>query len=293
MSTIGFIGAGVMGGPMIANLVRAGHRVQAIGRSAASKQRIADAGAIEVTSLGQVVDEADVVITMVPDSPDVRAVVLDAGGLAEVMDPGQLFVDMSTIAPATTRQVHESLAGRGVAALDAPVSGGEAAAVEGTLSIMVGGDLEALERARPVLETIGSAITHVGPAGSGQLTKAANQLIVAANLQAVAEAVVFLEAAGVDLGAALTAIGGGLAGSTVLDRKRTAFLEGRFVPGFRVELHDKDLGIVLQTMREQGSALPVTALVAQLMAALKARGDGRLDHSALLALTRTLNGTTR
>lgn len=290
MSRIGFFGAGVMGGPMIANLVRAAHTVQALGRSKASKQRIADAGAAEVDDIAGAIDGADVVITMLPDTPDVRSLVFDPGGLASRMRPGQVFVDMSTIAPATSREIYAALAATDVAALDAPVSGGEQAAVDGSLSIMVGGEAVTLTSVRPVLETIGNTVTHVGPAGSGQLTKAANQLIVAANLQAVSEAVVFLSSAGVDLYSALTAINNGLAGSTVLTRKRSAFLEKNFAPGFRVTLHDKDLGIVMQTMREQGNALPVTAVVAQLMAALKARGGGDLDHSALLDLTRMLNG---
>ena len=290
MSTIGFVGPGTMGAPMIANLVAAGHDVAALGRSDASRRRITEAGAREAGSLADVCAEADVVVTMLPDTPDVRSVLLGEDGMSGYLQAGQDYIDMSTILSATAVEVHDVLAGRDVGALDAPVSGGEQAAIEGSLSIMVGGEAEVLARARPVLEAVGAVITHVGPAGSGQLTKAANQLVVAANLQALAEAVVFLETAGVDLAAALTAIGGGLAGSTVLERKRAAFLNSAFTPGFRVELHDKDLGIVMQTMREQGTALPLAALLAQLMAALKARGDGGLDHSALLALTRTLNG---
>ena len=289
MTTVGFIGPGVMGAPMITNLVQAGHNVRALGRSDASQRRIADTGADRVGSVAELADGAELVITMVPDTPDVRAVLLDQG-LADLLQPEQTYIDMSTIAPSTAVEVHQLLAGRGVGSLDAPVSGGERAAFDGTLSIMVGGDDADLERVRPVLSVLGSTITHVGPAGSGQLTKAANQLIVAANIQALSEAVVFLESAGVDLAAALSAIGGGLAGSTVLDRKRDSILADSFDPGFRVELHDKDLGIVGQTVREQGNALPLTGLVTDLMAALKAQGDGDRDHSALLLLARRLNG---
>lgn len=289
MSTIGFIGAGIMGGPMIANLVKAGHTVHALGRSSASRKRIADAGADEVQSLTDAAAHADVVITMLPDSPDVTAVVLGDNGLVEVLSEGQVFVDMSTIRPDVSREISSRLEGIGVAALDAPVSGGEAAAIEGKLSIMVGGSDSAVRNTRPVLEAMGSSITHVGPAGSGQLTKAANQLIVACNIQAVAEAIVLLESSGVEVDKALQAIGGGLAGSTVLERKRNAFLSGEFTAGFRVELHDKDLGIVQATARSQGNSLPLSSLVGQLMAALKARGDGGLDHSALLKLARALN----
>ncbi|WP_410791827.1 NAD(P)-dependent oxidoreductase [Kribbella sp. C-35] len=290
MSAIGFVGAGVMGAPMIANLVRAGHLVRAYGRSPASRERIEAVGGTLAGSVAAVAKGADVVITMVADSSDVQEVAFGADGLVDTCVEGQVFVDMSTIAPSVAVEVHAALAANGVPALDAPVSGGEQAAIDGTLSIMVGGDPAALEAVRPGLSAIGRTITYVGPPGSGQLTKAANQLIVAANLQAVAEAVVLLTRSGVELEAALSAIGGGLAGSAVLDRKRTAFLAGTFDPGFRVELHDKDLGIVAGIVREHGLSLPQTAIVTQLMTALRARGDGGLDHSALLRLTRALNG---
>lgn len=297
MVAIGFIGPGIMGAPMISNLVQAGHEVRALGRSDESWRRVDAAGAERATGLAELADDAEVVISMLPDSPDVQAIAL--GGdkttdkpLASLMDAGQVFIDMSTILPSVSREIAAALAARAVDALDAPVSGGEAAAVEGTLSIMVGGEADVLKRVRPVLEVLGSTITHVGPAGSGQLTKAANQLIVATNIQAVAEAIVFLESAGVDLEAALSAIGEGLAGSTVLQRKREAFLNSDFRPGFRIALHDKDLDIVTEAMREQHVALPLTAVVSQLVTALRARGGGNLDHSGLLQLARDLNTTT-
>lgn len=289
MTRIGFIGPGIMGGPMIANLVKAGHEVRALGRSEASRKRIADAGAAEVSSIADVADGAEIVITMLPDSPDVHAAVLGDSGLAESIAPGTVFIDMSSIKPAVAVQIAAELGERGASALDAPVSGGEPAAIEGTLSIMVGGDAATLAAVMPVLEAMGGTITHVGPAGAGQATKAANQLIVAANIQAVAEAIVLLEATGVELDPALTALSGGLAGSTVLTRKRAAFLSGEFAPGFRAELHQKDLGIVMSTALEKKLSLPSAAVVSQLMSALVAQGDGGLDHSALLGLARRLN----
>lgn len=286
---IGFVGPGIMGGPMIANLVGAGFDVRALGRSDASRARIEAAGAVEVATLAEIAEHAEITITMLPDSPDVRAVVLDAGGLADLLTPGTLFIDMSTIAAEVSVEVAERLAARSVAALDAPVSGGEAGAIEGVLSVMVGGEADALERARPVLAAMSGTITHVGPSGAGQATKAANQLVVASNIQALAEAIVLLEASGVDVPSALTALGGGLAGSTVLDRKRDAFLDDDFAPGFRVRLHRKDLDIVESAASANGLTLPVAGVVARLMRDLEAHGDGDLDHSALLGHARRAN----
>ncbi|HMR12220.1 MAG TPA: NAD(P)-dependent oxidoreductase [Arachnia sp.] len=290
MSTVLFIGPGLMGAPMIANLVRAGHDVRAIGRSEASRQRAVDAGAELCDDLATAVAGREFVITILPDTPDVEAIVLGEGGLAELMEPGQVFIDMSTISASSSRRMHDALAAKGVAALDCPVSGGEQGAIGGVLTVMAGGDAEALERARPVLEAMSSRITHVGPAGSGQLTKAANQIIVAANIQAVAEAVVLLERTGVEIEPALNALAGGFAGSAVMEAKRKAFLHGDFTPGFRTELHNKDLRIVAAAVAENRLALPLNALVTQLLAAVEARGDGALDDSALLKLTRDLNG---
>lgn len=289
MTSIGFIGPGIMGAPMIANLVEAGHRVRAFGRSEASRARIDQAGAEAAENLTAAAQDADIVITMLPDSPDVSEAVLHEGGLGETLRPEQVYVDMSTIKPAVAQEIHARLGDRGVEALDAPVSGGEAAAVAGELSIMVGGSDDALATVRPVLGALGTTITHVGGPGAGQLTKAANQLIVAANIQAVAEAIVLLEANGADLEASLEAIAGGLGGSTVLNRKRRAFLDGAYAPGFRIDLHDKDLRIVNATADDSRVALPVTAVVTQLMRAARANGHGDLDHSALLQVARDLN----
>jgi 2-hydroxy-3-oxopropionate reductase len=195
------------------------------------------------------------------------------------------MIDMSTVTPATAR----TIAGR-VRALDAPVSGGEQGAIEGTLSIMVGGSAADFAAAQPVLSALGTTVVHVGPAGAGQLVKAANQLVVAGTIELVAEAIVLLRASGVDPEAGLRVLGGGLAGSTVLDRKGPGMLAGEFTPGFRVDLHHKDLGIMLAAAREAGAVVPLGALVAKLMAALRAQGDGGLDHSALVRLVSRLSG---
>ncbi len=287
MSSITFIGLGIMGLPMARNLTQAGHDVTGVVRSERGRARATDAGLQVTEDAASAVRDADVVITMLPDTPDVRATVTT---IAPALREGSLLIDMSTIDPVATRDIRATALPDSVAMLDAPVSGGEAGAVDGVLSIMVGGADADVERARPLFEAMGKTIVHVGPLGSGQVVKAANQLIVAGNIQMVAEAVVFLRAQGADLESALEVIGGGLAGSTVLQRKRTAFLDGAFAPGFRLALHAKDLGIVQSSAAESGLSLPLTAAVTQLVRALVARGDGDLDHSALLKLAGELNG---
>lgn len=288
MTTIGFIGTGIMGGPMAANLVAAGYEVRAYARGVESRGRAERAGAALTADAATAAEGADAIITMLPDGPDVEQVLGGDGGLIERLTPGTLVIDMSTIAPAVSRSLHARGTARGVAVLDAPVSGGEAGAIEGTLSIMVGGDDNAFARAEPILSAMGNAI-HLGSAGTGQLVKAANQLIVASNIQAIAEAILLLESGNVDLAPALEAISRGLAGSTVLDRRRAAFVEGDFRPGFRAELHLKDLRIVQSTALAAGLALPTSAVTAAQMRALVALGHGAEDHSALLRLARELN----
>jgi 2-hydroxy-3-oxopropionate reductase len=281
---IGFIGLGIMGLPMAVNLVRAGHEVSGYNRSAARTERLAAAGGLAAGSVAEAVRDADMVITMLPDSPDVEAVVLGEDGVLANTDA--LLVDMSTVSPATARAIaatHER-------SLDAPVSGGEQGAVDGSLSIMVGGRAGDVDAALPVLRAMGTTIVHVGPAGAGQTVKAANQLIVAGTIQLVAEALTFVDAHGVDVAAAVEVLSGGLAGSTVLDRKADAMLRREFEPGFRVDLHHKDLGIALEAARQAGVVVPLGAVVAQLMAALRAQGDGALDHSALLRGVERLSG---
>ena len=288
MKTIGFIGLGIMGMPMAANLVRAGFDVVGHTRSGASG--LVAAGGREAASIAEATAGADLVITMLPDSPDVADVVLGRDGVLANASPNLLLADMSTISPATAREIAASAAARGIAALDAPVSGGEQGAIDGALAIMAGGTPEAFDRAGPVFDVLGTTVVHVGPAGAGQLVKAANQLVVAGTIELVAEAIVLLEASGVDAAAGLEVLGGGLAGSAVLARKGAAMRERRFDPGFRVDLHHKDLGIMLGAAREAGAFTPLGALVAQLMSALRAQGDGGLDHGALLRGVERLSG---
>ena len=287
---IAFIGLGIMGGPMAANLVAAGHEVAGYNRSAGKRERLAERGGTAVGSVAEAVRGADLVITMLPDSPDVEAVAYGDDGVFAHARPGTVYADMSTIRPDVSRRLAAEGREKGLRVLDAPVSGGEQGAVDGALSIMVGGAAEDFAAARPVFDVVGSTVVHVGPAGAGQTVKAANQLVVAGTIELVAEATVFLEAQGVDTGSAMEVLGGGLAGSTVL-RAKSGNMRGRsFTPGFRVELHDKDLGIVTAAAREAGVTIPLGAIVAQLMTSLKAQGHGGLDHSALIKIVEDLSG---
>jgi 2-hydroxy-3-oxopropionate reductase len=280
---IAFIGLGIMGLPMATNLVRAGHDVWAFNRSPRSFE-----GTL-AGSVAEAVTEADMIITMLPDSPDVSAVVLGEDGVLASAGKGALLIDMSSIAPATAASVAAAASSVGVRALDAPVSGGEQGAIDGTLSIMVGGSFEDFEAARVVFDVLGSTVVHVGPAGSGQTVKAANQLIVAGTIGLVAEALTFLAAHSVDLEPAVEVLAGGLAGNRILDRKAAGMIAHTFEPGFRIDLHHKDLGIVIDSARAVGTAIPLGAVTAQLMAAARAQGHGSLDHSALLLVIESLS----
>ena len=290
MTTIAFIGLGIMGEPMAGHLIDAGHDVIGVNRSPEPVDRLAERGARGADTVAEAVTEADIVITMVPDSPDVEDVAYGDDGIYANAKPGTLHIDCSSIRPDVARRLAETGAQHGVKVVDAPVSGGQPGAVEGKLSIMVGGAEADVERARPLLEKMGSTVVHVGEAGAGQTVKAANQLIVAGHLELLAEAIVFLEAHDVDTGAALEVLGGGLAGSTVLDRKAASMIERSFSPGFRIDLHHKDMGIVTAAARDAGVAIPLGAHVAQLVAALRAQGHGDLDHSALFLLVEQLSG---
>jgi 2-hydroxy-3-oxopropionate reductase len=290
MQRIGFIGLGIMGGPMAANLVKAGYEVTGFNRSQPAVDRLVRAGGKPAASVEEASADADVVITMLPDSPQVSGVVLGDGGVLGSVGEGTVLVDMSTIAPATSLAVAEAAREKGVHVLDAPVSGGEQGAVEGSLSIMVGGEAETVERARPVLESLGKTIVHVGGHGAGQTVKAANQLLVAGTISLVSEALVLLEASGVDGERGLEVLAGGLAGNRILDRKSATMLARDFQPGFRIDLHHKDMGIALASAREAGLSLPVTGLVSQLVASARALGFGSLDHSALLRVTEQMSG---
>jgi 2-hydroxy-3-oxopropionate reductase len=290
MTNIAFIGLGIMGLPMSIHLAEAGHTVTGYNRSPEKTKSLVDAGGKAAESVAEAVEGAEVVCVMVPDSPDVQDVLAGEGGVFENAAGGTLVVDFSSIRPDVTVELAEQASERGLRLLDAPVSGGEAGAKNAALSIMVGGSPEDFEAAKPLFDVVGKTVVHVGPSGSGQTVKAANQLIVAANIEALAEAVVFLEAYGVDTEAALDVLGGGLAGSKVLDQKRGNMLGRSFEPGFRIELHHKDLGIVTAAAREAGVVVPLGSLVAQLMASAKAVGDGGLDHSALLRGVERLSG---
>jgi len=290
MTSIAFIGLGIMGSPMAVHLAKAGHDVVGYNRSPEKTKPLVDAGGRAADSVADAVSDAEVIAVMVPDSPDVRDVLAGEGGVFANGKPGALIIDFSSIRPDVTVELAEQAVAQGFRLIDAPVSGGEAGAINAALSIMVGGKAEDFDDAKPILDVVGKTVVHVGPNGSGQTVKAANQLIVAANIQVLAEAVIFLEAYGVDTAAALEVLGGGLAGSKVLDQKGQKMLDRSFDPGFRIELHHKDLGIVTSAAREAGVVIPVGAILAQLMASAKAVGDGGLDHSALLRGVERLSG---
>lgn len=290
MTTVGFIGLGIMGAPMAANLVRAGFDVTGYNRSPEAVRRLVEAGGRGATSVADAVRSAEVVATMLPDSADVAAVLEGPDGVLAHAPAGALLIDFSTIQPEMSVQLGAEAERAGLRMLDAPVSGGEGGARDATLSIMVGGRAEDLAVAQPVLDALGTTVVHVGPAGSGQTVKAANQLVVAGTLELVAEALVFLQAYDVDTGAALRVLSGGLAGSTVLQRKAPAMVARDYRPGFRVTLHDKDLGILMSAARRAGVVLPLGAVVAQLFGSLKAQGRGDLDHAVVLELVAELSG---
>jgi len=289
---IAFIGLGIMGSPMAVHLARAGHTVAGYNITPDKTGPLVAAGGRAAESIQDAVAEADVVCVMVPDSPDVQQVLAGEGGVFDSAKPGTLVIDFSSIRPDVTVTLAHQAQERGFRLLDAPVSGGEAGAKNAALSIMVGGSTEDFAAALALFEVVGRTVVHVGPSGSGQTVKAANQLIVAANIQALSEAVVFLEAYGVDTGAALEVLGGGLAGSKVLEQKKGNLLSRSFEPGFRIALHHKDMGIVTAAAREAGVVVPLGSLVAQLMASAVANGDGGLDHSALLRGVERLSGVS-
>lgn len=290
MTNVAVIGLGIMGLPMAINLVAAGHTVTGFNRSQGAIDKLVAAGGNGATSIADAVKDADAIITMVPDSPDVEAVVGGADGVFANARKGALWIDASSIRPDVAKRLSADAVAAGIRPLDAPVSGGEQGAIDGVLSIMVGGDAKDFVDAGEVLGAVGKTIVHVGPSGSGQTVKAANQLIVAVNIQALSEAIVFLEAYGVDTDAALKVLGGGLAGSKVLDQKGQKMLDRNFDPGFRLALHNKDLGIVTAAAREAGVTVPLGAAVAQLVSAMVAQGDGALDHSGLFKQAAALSG---
>ncbi len=288
--TVGFIGLGIMGKPMAKNLMDAGHELVVFNRTREKAEELAGDGATVAGSPREVAERSDVVITMLPDSPQVGEVLTGEDGVLEGIKEGALVVDMSTISPVVTEGLAAKVKEKGASMLDAPVSGGDVGAIEGTLSIMVGGSEGDFERARPLFEAMGKTVTHVGGNGTGQVVKAANQIVVALTIEAVSEALVLGSKGGVAPEKILDVLSGGLAGNKVMEVKREKMLTHSFDPGFRIELHHKDLGIALVAGREYGVTLPVTALVDQMLQELRMRGRGDRDHSALLTLIEDSSG---
>jgi 2-hydroxy-3-oxopropionate reductase len=267
---------------MAGNLMKAGHELLLFSRTRASVDEVAEDGGTAADSPRAVAEQADVVVLMLPDSPQVREVLDGDDGLLAGAREGSLVIDMSTISPVVTREIAEECGGRGIGWVDAPVSGGDVGAREATLSIMVGGSDEDFARAKPLFEALGKTIVHVGPVGAGQVVKACNQVVVALTIEAVSEALVLGSRAGVDPATIIEVLSGGLAANKVMEVRGRNFLEHDFTPGFRIDLHHKDLGIALATAREYGVALPNTAAVDQMLQALRSNGRGDRDHSALL-----------
>jgi 2-hydroxy-3-oxopropionate reductase len=282
MSKIGFIGLGIMGKPMSKNLLKAGYELVVCDVFKAAVDEIVAAGATSAATPKAVAEQADIIITMLPNSPHVKQVVLGENGVIEGAKKGAIVIDMSSIAPLVSREVAKKLAEKGIEMIDAPVSGGEPKAIDGTLSVMVGGNQEVFDKCLPILDVMAGSVVLTGDIGAGNVTKLANQIIVAINIAGMSEALVMASKAGVDPEKVYQAIRGGLAGSTVLDAKAPLVLDRKFAPGFRINLHIKDLNNVLETSHEVGVPLPLTAAVMEMMQALKVDGLGNEDHSSLV-----------
>lgn len=287
---IGYIGLGLMGKSMARNILKAGFELVVHNRSRPAVDELVSEGAKAAVSPADVAGQVDVVITNLPDSPDVEKVVLGPGGVIEAARPGLIFVDHSTIKPAAARRISDMLGQKGVLCLDAPVSGGDIGARQGTLTIMVGGPAEALEKVMPVLLAEGKTITHIGEAGAGQIAKAANQIMVAAQMVAMAELLIFAKKAGADPVKVVEAIRGGAAQCWTLDVKPPRLFQGNRQPGFKAYLQAKDLNIIMETAREYGIPLPSAALDAQLYTSMLQLGLGELDNSAVIAVIESLAG---
>jgi 2-hydroxy-3-oxopropionate reductase len=275
---------------MARNLLKAGFPVVVHSRSRGPVQELQDAGAKAASSPRDVASQVDVLITMLPNSPDVELVALGKDGIIEGARRGLLYIDMSTISPIVSQKVGEALGEKGARMLDAPVSGGEKGAIEGALSIMVGGDKADFDAALPVFQALGKTITHMGPLGAGGFTKLANQIIVAVNLTALGEALTLARKAGLDRSLVLKALGGGLAGSKCLEQKTPNYVSGTYNPGFKIDLHYKDLGLIMESSRALGVPLPTTAVVQELFNAMRVKGKGGLDHSGVITLLEELAG---
>lgn len=279
---IGFIGLGIMGKPMSKNLLKAGYEVIVCDVVKTTVDEVVAAGAKAAATPKEVAQQTDIIITMLPNSPHVKTVVLGENGVIEGAKKGAIIVDMSSIAPLVSREVAEKLAEKGIEMLDAPVSGGEPKAIDGTISVMVGGKKEVFDKCYPILKTMAGSVVHTGDVGAGNITKLANQIIVAINIAAVSEALTLASKAGVEPELVYQAIRGGLAGSTVLDAKAPMMMDRNFKPGFRINLHIKDLNNVLETSHGVGVPLPLTAAVMEMMQSLKVDGFEMEDHSSLV-----------
>lgn len=279
---IGFIGLGIMGKPMSKNLLKAGYELTVMDRNQEAVGELVAAGALSAATPKDVAAQSDIVITMLPNSPHVKEVVLGENGIIEGAKQGTIVIDMSSIAPLVSREVGAQLAEKGVAFLDAPVSGGEPKAIDGTLSVMVGGNQVIFDKCYPVMKAMAGSVVLTGDIGAGNVTKLANQIIVAINIAAMSEALVLASKAGVEPELVYEAIRGGLAGSTVLEAKAPLVMDRKFDPGFRINLHIKDLNNVLETSHEMGVPLPLTAAVMEMMQALRVDGMGDADHGSLI-----------
>ena len=289
---IGFIGLGIMGKPMVRNLLKAGHEVIAYDIIPENVDAVVKDGAVAAISSKNVAEQVDFIITMLPNSPHVKAVVMGENGVLEGAKPGTILVDMSSIAPLASQEIAKACAEKGVKMLDAPVSGGEPKAIDGTMSIMVGGDKEVFDQVYDVLMTMGGSAVYCGSIGAGNTTKLSNQIIVALNIAALSEAMMLARKAGVDPELVFQAIRGGLAGSTVMDAKAPMMLAHNYKPGFKIDLHIKDLNNAIETAHGVGSPVPLTGVVMEMFQHLKAEGCGSEDHSAISKFYERITGET-
>ncbi|TCL61787.1 tartronate semialdehyde reductase [Hydrogenispora ethanolica] len=290
MQKIGFIGLGIMGKPMAKNLLKAGYRLVVFDMNPEPVRELTQLGAEVAKNAAEVARESEIIITMLPNSPDVKAAVLGQNGILEGAEPGKILIDMSSIAPGASQEIAAKVAEKGVKMLDAPVSGGEPKAIDGTLSIMVGGEEELFNQVKDLLGCMGKSVVWIGPVGSGNVTKLANQIIVALNIIAMSEALVLAQKVGVAPERVYQAIRGGLAGSTVLDAKAPLILKRQFAPGFRIELHLKDLRNAMETGNQFDVPLKFTSLATEVLQALNETGKGRLDHGAIVQYFEKLSG---